>query len=80
MKQLLTNYQIFMKLPQISHTPLNDNFQSIICNFLDQLLHPYINFMAGTCQEYSFFIFASCELLKEATTKPEMEYVKGKKV
>ena len=61
-KQLLTKYQIFTTLPQISHFHKNRNFSSIICTFLDQLLHPYKFYgrdMSGTL----FFIFASCEPL-----------------
>ena len=29
-----------------------------------------INLMAGTCQEYSFFIFASCEPLRKHNNTP----------
>ena len=41
MKQLLTKYQIFTILPQISHFHKNRNFFKYICNFLDRLLYPY---------------------------------------
>ena len=34
-------------------TYINRNFSIIFAIFLDQLLHP-LNFMTGTCQEYSF--------------------------
>ena len=39
-KQLLTKYQKFTKLPQISHIHKNHNLK-YIWNFLDQLLLPY---------------------------------------
>ena len=39
--QLSTKYQIFKKLPQISHIHKNRNFLKYKCNFLDQLLLPY---------------------------------------
>ena len=61
-KQLLTKYQIFTILPQISHFHKNRNFSSIFCNFLDQLLHPY-KFYGRDMSEIPFFIFASCEPL-----------------
>ena len=62
-KQLLTKYQIFTKLPQIPHIHINRNFSSIyICNFLDQLLHPY-KFYGRDMSGILFFIFASCEPL-----------------
>ena len=40
-KQLLTKYQIFMKLPQISHIQKNRTFKSIIRKKTNQLLLPY---------------------------------------
>ena len=52
-KQLLTKYQIFTILPQISHFHNDRNFSSIFATFLDQLLHPY-KFYVRTCQENSF--------------------------
>ena len=52
-KQLLTKYRIFMKLPQIPHIHINRNFSSIFATFQTNCFIP-INFMAGTCQEYSF--------------------------
>ena len=67
-KQLLTKYQIFTILPQISHFHKNHNFSSIFVAFKTNCLIP-INFTAGTCQEYCFFIFASCEPLKVANEK-----------
>ena len=64
MKQLLTKYQFFTKLPQISH--INKIvILKYIYNFLDQLLHPYIFHGRDMNQEYSFFISASCELLTQ---------------
>ena len=59
-KQLLTKYQIFMKLPQIPHIHINRNFSSIFVTFLDQLLHPY-KFHGSDMSGILFFIFASCE-------------------
>ena len=62
-KQLWTKYQISTMLPQISHFHKNRNFSKYICNFLDQLLHPYKLYgrdMSGIL----FFIFASCEPLR----------------
>ena len=61
-KKLLTKYQIFTILPQISHFHKFCNFSSIFATFETNCFIP-INFMEGTCQKYSFFIFASCELL-----------------
>ena len=52
-KKLLTKYQIFTKLPQISHFHKFRNFLSIFATFETNCSIP-INFMAGTCQEYSF--------------------------
>ena len=59
-KQLLTKYQIFTKLPQIPHIHINRNFS--IWNFLDQLPHPY-KFYGRDMSGILFFIFASCEPL-----------------
>ena len=61
-KQLLTKYQIFMILPQISYFHKYRNFSSIFCNFLDQLLHPY-KFHGRDMSGILFFIFASCHPL-----------------
>ena len=58
-KQLFTKYQFLTKLSQISHIHKNHNFSSIIGRFKTNCFYP-INFMVGTCEEYSF-IFASCE-------------------
>ena len=55
MKQLLTKYQIFTKLPQISHIHTNHYF-------LDQLFLPY-KFYGREMQDMYFFIFASCKPL-----------------
>ena len=55
-KQLLTKYQIFTKLPQIPHIHINLNFSSIFATFWTNCFIP-IHFMAGTCQEYSFSIW-----------------------
>ena len=52
-KKLLTKYQIFTILPQISHFHKFRNFSSIFATFETNCFIP-INFMAGTCQEYSF--------------------------
>ena len=38
---VIEKYQFFTKLPQIPHIHINRNFFKYICNFLDQLLHPY---------------------------------------
>ena len=62
-KKLLTKYEMFTILPQISHFHKFRNFSSIFATFETNFFIP-INFMAGTCQEYSFFIFASCHPLK----------------
>ena len=61
-KQLLTKYQIFTKLPQIPHIHINRNFSSIFATFLDQLLHPY-KFYGRDMSGVLFFIFASYEPL-----------------
>ena len=61
-KQLVTKYQIFMILPQISHFHKNRNFLKYICNFLDQLLHPF-KFYGRDMTGILFFIFANCEPL-----------------
>ena len=61
-KQLLTKYQIFTKLPQIPYIHINRNFSSIFATFKANCFTP-INFMAGKFQEYSFSFFASCEPL-----------------
>ena len=61
-KQLLTKYQIFTILPQISHIHKYRNFSSIFATFLDQLLHPY-KFYGRDMSGILFFIFASCEPL-----------------
>ena len=52
-KKLLTKYQIFTILPQISHFHKFRNFSSI---FATSETNCFIakNFMAGTCQENSF--------------------------
>ena len=52
-KQLLTKYQIFKILPQISHFHKNRNFSSIFATSSTNCFIP-IKFMAGTYQEYSF--------------------------
>ena len=62
MKQLLTKYQIFTILPQVSHFHKYRNFSSIFCNFLDQLLHPY-KFHGRDMSGILFFILASCHPL-----------------
>ena len=41
------------------------SFFKYICNFLDQLLHPY-KFHGGDMLGILFFIFASCEPLRRA--------------
>ena len=61
-KQLLTKYQIFTILPQISHFHKYRKFSSYFCNFLDQLLHPY-KFHDRDMSGILFFIFASCHPL-----------------
>ena len=61
-KQLLTKYQIFTILPQISHFHKYRNFSSIFATFLDQLLHPY-KFHGRDMSGILFFIFASCHPL-----------------
>ena len=60
-KQLLTKYQIFTKLSQISHIHKNRNCSN--WNFSDQLLLPY-KFYGRDMSGIYFFIFASCEPLK----------------
>ena len=60
MKQLLTKYQIFTKLPQILHIPKHCNFCKYNWNFLGQVLLPY-KFYGGDMQGIYFSIFASCE-------------------
>ena len=52
-EQLLTKYQIFTKFPQIPHFHKNHNFSSIFATSYTDCFIP-INFMAGTCQEYTF--------------------------
>ena len=42
-----------MKLPQISQIRKNHNFSSIIGTFETNCFYP-INFVAGTCEEFSF--------------------------
>ena len=61
-KQLFTKYQIFTILPQISHFHKYRNFFKYICNFLEQLLHPY-KFHGRDISGILFFIFASCHPL-----------------
>ena len=61
-KQLFTKYQIFTILPQISHFHKYRNFFKYICNFLEQLLHPY-KFHGRDMSGILFFIFASCHPL-----------------
>ena len=61
-KQFLTKYQIFKKLPQISHIHKNRNFKSIETN----CFFP-INSMAGTRKECTFFV--SFEPLKYSRVK-----------
>ena len=58
-KQLLTNYQIFTKLPQIPHIHKKRNFVSFIGTFLDQLILPY-KFYGRDMQGTYFFYF--CQL------------------
>ena len=62
-KKLLTKYQIFTILPQISHFHKFRNFLKYICNFWDQLLHPY-KFYGRDMSGILFFVFASCHPLK----------------
>ena len=62
-KKLLTKYQIFTILPQISHFHKFRKFFKYICNFWDQLLHPY-KFYGRGMSGILFFIFASCHPLK----------------
>ena len=51
-----------MILPQISHFHKTRNFFKYICNFLDQLLHPY-KFYGRNMSRILFFIVATCEPL-----------------
>ena len=44
-------------------TYINRNFSSIFATFQINCFIP-LSFMAGTCEEYSLFIFASCEPLR----------------
>ena len=60
-KQLLTKYQNFTKLPQIPHIHINRIF-------LDQLLHPY-KFHGRDMSGILFFNFASCEPLNSKGLK-----------
>ena len=46
----------FTKLPQIPHFHINRNFSSIFASLWTNCFIP-INFMAGTCQKYSFSFF-----------------------
>ena len=59
----MTEYQIFTILPQISHFHKYRNFFKYVCNFLDQLLHPY-KFYGRDMSGILFFIFASCHPLR----------------
>ena len=66
LKQLLTKYQIFTKLPQIPHIHKNRNFSSIIAFFFQTNCFIPINFMAARDMSgVLFFIFASCEPLRQ---------------
>ena len=58
---LLTKYQIFKKLPQISHVHKKRIFKSIIVTFYTNYLFP-INIVTGTCKEstFSFLPVVSC--------------------
>ena len=49
----MTKCQFSTKLPQISHFHKNCNLLSIIGTFKTNCFYP-INFMAGTCKEYTF--------------------------
>ena len=49
----LTNYQIFTKLPKISHIHKNRSILKHNWRLIDQLLLPY-NFLAGACKESTF--------------------------
>ena len=69
-KQLLTEYQIFTILPQISHFHKYRNFSSIFATFLNQLLHPY-KFYGSDMSGILFFIFASCEPLSFTFTNSQ---------
>ena len=64
--QLLTKYQIFTILPQISHFHKYRNCLKYICNFLEKLLHPY-KFYGRDMSGILFFISASCEPLTKYT-------------
>ena len=72
MKQLLTKYQFFLKLSQISHIRKNHNFSSIIGRSYTNCFYP-INFMAGICEEYSFLFLPVVSRLT-AERKEEKEY------
>ena len=52
-KQLLTKYHFFTKLPQISHIHKNRNILSINVTFQTNCFYS-INFMAVTCKEFTF--------------------------
>ena len=64
-KQLLTIYQIFMKLPQILHTHKNRKLLRHYWKLTDQLLLPYKFYSTGMSGIH-FFNFTSCEPLKLA--------------
>ena len=64
MKQLLTKYQIFTKLPQVSHIHKNRDFESI-----GQLLLSYNFFWQGHVKNLLFYFFSSCEPLSVSTGK-----------
>ena len=64
-KQLLTKYQIFMILPQISHFHKYRNFSSLFATFKTNCFIP-INFYGRDMSGILFFIFARCEPLKHA--------------
>ena len=75
-KKLLTKYQIFTILPQISHFHKFRNFSSIFATFETNCFIP-INFMAGTCQGILFFIFASCHPFKRVYRTCNLNLCKG---
>ena len=59
-KQLLTKYQIFTKLPQISHTHKNHNLLSVIGNwYIGQLFVPYKLYDRDI---QGIYIFRFCQL------------------
>ena len=62
-KKLLTKYQIFMILPQISHFHKFRNFSSIFATFETNCFIP-INFYGRDMSGILFFIFASCHPLR----------------